>query len=274
MLLIITFLALLAADEPPQIQFPDVSPPAVVVPSPEDANVRMRQGECYVVAHSAPLLVYPYDDGVVSVEYRAPSTSDRELWFLPPGSARAIWRTYAAGLHLYIITPSSEGSTVVLFAQSLDASAVQRRVFVVSGGGPQPPPGPTPTPVPTPAPTPQPPPNPKPAPGSLRVVMVSDESDPVPARLAVTSLNVRRWLDANCVLVGQLPAWRLYDRSALDVDDLSEEDPTLRKLVEQTRGSWPEGPVAIVAVGNQAKVFSIRSVDQLLATMKEIIGAK
>lgn len=263
-------LLMLAADDPPQIQFPDAAP-AVVVPAVEDHSVKMRSGECYVVSHTAELLVYPYD-GIVSVEYRPPSNTDRELWFLAPGAARAVWRTYAAGLHLYIITPVAEGSTVVLFAQSLDGSKVQRRTFVVSGGVP--PPGPTPPPDPTPVPDPSPPPNPKPTPGSLRVLLISDESDPIPARLAVTSGSVRQWLDANCTLVGQLPSWRLYDRSSLEVDDLGEDDPVLRKLVEQTRSVWPRGPVAVVALGNQAKVFAIQNTDQLLATMKELVGAK
>jgi len=262
--------ASLLADEPVPIQFPDSTSQVVPVqPAVDSSKVNMRFGECYVVAHPTPLLVYACEDGVVQVSYRPPSTAEREMWFVPPGSGRAIWSTYPAGLHLYLITPSSEGSVTVLFAQSLDASAVQRRTFIVSGGGPQPPPAPNPPTPPTPVPTP-----PKPVPGSLRVVMVSDETDAVPARLAATSINTRMWLDANCVKIGQLPAWRLYDRDALSEDDLSEEDPTLRRLVQQTRPLWPAGPICIAAVGNDAKVFSIQNTDQLINTLKEIVGAK
>lgn len=258
---------LLLGDEPVPIQFPDSTSQVVPVqPAVDSSKVNMRFGECYVVAHPTPLLVYACEDGVVQVSYRPPSTADREMWFVPPGSGRAIWSTYPAGLHLYLITPSSEGAVTVLFAQSLDASAVQRRTFIVSGGGPQPPPAP---PIPTPTPTP-----PNPAPGSLRVVMVSDESDAIPARLAVTSLNTRMWLDANCVKTGQLPAWRIYDRDALSDDDLGAEDPTLRRLVQQTQSVWPAGPVCIAAVGSDAKVFSIQNTDQLINTLKEIVGAK
>ena len=267
-------LLFLLMQDPPGILFPaDVEAvPQIVVPvQPAPAAINtLAADEVMVLVSAQPALVLGSPDGVLNIEH---TQGPVKVYAKFHGKSQAVWRLYddPEYPHVYLITAAKPGTVELIAAESLDASAVVRRVLTVSGGGPQPPPTPTPTPtpVPTPTPTPTPPPTPKPIPGDLRVMLLLDETDSPSAAVAVRSLAVRSWLDQNCVQVGGRAEWRVYDRSTVDTSgELDDEAEVWRRLYATVKAELPDGPVCVLASGTDVDIQPFKNTYDLLDVLK------
>ncbi len=270
---ILAALILLQDSAKPITLHTDPPPPAPVViqpvPSPPAvdlgpaAEIQLSGDAVYVVGSVQPMLILSTNPQALQVEH---SEGPIRVFARLHGSPRASWSTFGEP-HVYLLTAGTPGATTVFFVSSLEAESVVKRTFVVSGGGPQPPPGPTPQPQP------QPQPQPKPSDG-IRVMLLADETDDPAALLAISSLTVRQWLDANCRKAASgAPEWRRYDRSTISVDgELDEDDPVFQKLWTAVRPQLPDGPQAVIAVGTQVDIVPITDTDSLLSELKRLSG--
>lgn len=264
-------LLILLLQDPPGILFPADSEavPQIVVPvqpAPLPANT-LAADEVMVIVSAQPALILGSPDGVLNIEH---TQGPIKIYGKFPGKSQAVWRLYddPGYPHVYLITAAKPGVVELIAAESLDASAVVRRVLTVSGGGPQPPPGPKPQPEPQPKPTP----TPQPVPGDLRVMLLLDETDSPSAAVAVRSLAVRSWLDENCVRVGGRAEWRVYDRSTVDTSgELDDEAEVWRRLYATVKDDLPNGPVCVLASGTDVDLKTFKNTYDLLDALK---GAK
>lgn len=268
---ILATIMLLQEAAKPIILHNDPPPPAPVVIQPEPsppavdlgpaAEIQLSGDSVYAVGSQQPLLILSTNPEALQVEH---SPGPVRVFARLHGSPRAVWSSFGEP-HVYLLTAGKPGTTTVFFVSSMEAESVVRRTFVVSGGGPQPPPGPTPTPTPTP--------QPKPTDG-IRIMLLADETDDPAALLAISSLPLRQWMDANCrKSTTGLPEWRRYDRSTISQDgELDEDDEVFQKLWSAVRPQLPEGPQAVIAVGTQVDILPITDADSLIAEFKRLSG--
>lgn len=232
------------------------SPPPQTTPQTPQAIDSITPDQFYVIESVERLRVLASPEGIVSIEETEGPVKMRGRF---AGSTKPVeTRTYS-GKWLYVITAEQAGQCELLLIPANIEQAPIRQRLTISGSAPRPPPEPGPDPAPVP-------------PQGLQVMLLVDQSDPVGALVAVGSVPVLQWLDANTTQTDGRPGWRRYDRSSLsDPTTLATDSPTWKKLWSDIGSGIPAGPQLVAITGTKVTTRPITTQEQLL---KDLTAAK